>query len=187
MEMDGGHLRNFLRRSVGPPPLRTPYPRCRPGRGRREEICRRHHQGVRQLVRDILQKKHVLRPCSSCSSTVCPRHRLVKLCQPFATASREAGGLGMTATEVGFAYGTLAIIGLTVGGIIGGICASNGGLRKWIWPMALATSLNCVAYIFLSTCSPTHTSLAGKIQVCSAIIPRAVPPTASASLHSCSS
>lgn len=92
-----------------------------------------------------------------------PEAQVVKLCQPFLLAARDKGGLGLSATEVGFAYGTLAILGLTVGGIIGGICASRGGLRKWIWPMALATSLNCVAYIILSYFQPDYTLISGKV------------------------
>lgn len=99
-----------------------------------------------------------------------PEAQVVKLCQPFMLAPRDAGGLGMTPGEVGFAYGTLAIIGLTVGGIIGGICAANGGLKKWIWPMALATSLNCVAYIILSNVQPDYTTAAGRAITCSCII-----------------
>ena len=94
-----------------------------------------------------------------------PEAQVVKLCQPFMLASRDAGGLGMTQSEVGLAYGVFAILGLTVGGIIGGICASKGGLRKWIWPMALATSLNCVAYIILSNFQPDFATVAGKATV----------------------
>lgn len=99
-----------------------------------------------------------------------PEAQVVKLCQPFLLASRDAGGLGMSVEQVGFAYGTLAIIGLTVGGIIGGICASNGGLKKWIWPMALATSLNCVAYIILSQLQPDYATAAGKATVFTCIV-----------------
>lgn len=99
-----------------------------------------------------------------------PEAQVVKLCQPFLLASRDAGGLGMTAGEVGFAYGTLAIIGLTIGGIIGGFCAAKGGLRKWIWPMALATSLNCVAYIILSNVQPDYGTVIGKFTIWSCII-----------------
>ena len=92
-----------------------------------------------------------------------PEAQVVKLCQVFLLAPVNEGGLGMTQTEVGFAYGVLAIVGLTIGGIIGGICAAQGGLRKWIWPMALATSLNCVAYIVLSNIQPDYSLLSGKI------------------------
>lgn len=118
----------------------------------------------------FFKKKHVLLALLFMLLYRLPEAQVVKLCQPFLLASRDAGGLGMTQMQVGFAYGTLAIIGLTVGGIIGGICASNGGLRKWIWPMALATSLNCVAYIFLSQVQPDYATFAGKIQVCCAIV-----------------
>ncbi|MBQ7941385.1 MAG: MFS transporter [Muribaculaceae bacterium] len=118
----------------------------------------------------FFQKKHVILAMLFMLLYRLPEAQVVKLCQPFLLAAREAGGLGMTQTEVGFAYGTLAIIGLTVGGIIGGICASNGGLKKWIWPMALATSLNCVAYIILSNVQPSYAELSGKIIIFSAII-----------------
>ncbi len=118
----------------------------------------------------FFKKKHVILAMLFMLLYRLPEAQVVKLCQPFLLASRDAGGLGMTQTEVGFAYGTLAIIGLTVGGIIGGICASNGGLRKWIWPMALATSLNCVAYIILSNVQPDYSTVAGKAITFSAII-----------------
>ncbi|MGM9847417.1 MAG: MFS transporter [Muribaculaceae bacterium] len=118
----------------------------------------------------FFQKKHVVLALLFMLLYRLPEAQVVKLCQPFLLASRDAGGLGMTQTEVGFAYGTLAIIGLTIGGIIGGICASNGGLRKWIWPMALATSLNCVAYIILSNVQPDYSEFSGKIITFCAII-----------------
>ena len=92
-----------------------------------------------------------------------PEAQVVKLCQVFLLAPVDEGGLGMSQMEVGFAYGVLALVGLTIGGIIGGIVAANGGLRKWIWPMALATSLNCVAYIILSQLQPDYATMAGKI------------------------
>lgn len=118
----------------------------------------------------FFKKKHVLLAILFMLLYRLPEAQVVKLCQPFLLASRDLGGLGMTQQQVGFAYGTLAIIGLTVGGIIGGVCAAQGGLRKWIWPMALATSLNCVAYIFLSNVQPDFGTIAGKIMIFCAII-----------------
>ena len=134
-------------------------------------------KGVGAILKEFLgsfvtffQKKHVVLAILFMLLYRLPEAQVVKLCQPFLLASRDAGGLGMTQTEVGFAYGTLAIIGLTIGGIIGGICASNGGLRRWIWPMALATSLNCVAYIILSNLTPDYATLSGKITVYCCIV-----------------
>lgn len=118
----------------------------------------------------FFQKKHVVLAMLFMLLYRLPEAQVVKLCQPFLLAARDAGGLGMTQTEVGFAYGTLAIIGLTIGGIIGGIVASKGGLKKWIWPMALATSLNCVAYIILSNVQPSYAEIGGKAIIFSAIV-----------------
>ena len=59
-----------------------------------------------------------------------PEAQLVKLINPFLLDPLDKGGLGLTTEQVGWVYGTIGIIGLTVGGIIGGICAAKGGLRK---------------------------------------------------------
>ena len=118
----------------------------------------------------FFKKKHVILAMLFMLLYRLPEAQVVKLCQPFLLASRDAGGLGMSPDQVGLAYGTFAIIGLTIGGIIGGICASNGGLKKWIWPMALATSLNCVAYIVLSNVQPDYTVASGKIIVFACLI-----------------
>lgn len=118
----------------------------------------------------FFQKKHVILAMLFMLLYRLPEAQVVKLCQPFLLAARDAGGLGMSQEEVGLAYGTLAIIGLTIGGIIGGICASKGGLRKWIWPMALATSLNCIAYIILSNMQPDFATNSGRAIVFACLI-----------------
>jgi PAT family beta-lactamase induction signal transducer AmpG len=76
--------------------------------------------------------------------------QLLKLINPFLLDPKEVGGLGLTTGEVGFVYGTIGIIGLTIGGIIGGIAAANGGLKKWIWPMTLSMLLTAVTFVYLS-------------------------------------
>ncbi|MDO9154764.1 MAG: MFS transporter [Paludibacter sp.] len=75
---------------------------------------------------------------------------LVKMASPFLLDPREIGGLGLTTGQVGFVYGTVGIIALTMGGIVGGIAASRKGLKYWIWPMALSITLPNLAYLYLS-------------------------------------
>lgn len=84
-----------------------------------------------------------------------PEAQLVKLINPFLLDSPEAGGLGLSTANVGVVYGTVGVIGLTVGGIIGGIVAARGGLKKWLWPMAWSISLTCITFCYLSMVQPT--------------------------------
>lgn len=80
--------------------------------------------------------------------------QLVKLASPFLLASRNSGGLALSTTQVGFAYGTNGIIFLTVGGILGGLVAARYGLKKWIWIMAAALNLPNLVYLYLSYFQP---------------------------------
>ena len=76
--------------------------------------------------------------------------QLLKLITPFLLDAREVGGLGLSTETVGFVYGTMGIIALTLGGITGGIAASRGGLKKWIWPMTLSMLLTSATFLYLS-------------------------------------
>ncbi|MCI0332278.1 MAG: MFS transporter [Planctomycetes bacterium] len=85
-----------------------------------------------------------------------PEAQLVKLATPFLLDSREAGGLALTTGEVGFVYGTVGVIMLTLGGIIGGFVAARDGLKLWLWPMALAIHLPNLAFLFLAYVQPEN-------------------------------
>ena len=80
---------------------------------------------------------------------------LVKMASPFLLDGRNVGGLGLSTEQVGLVYGTVGIIALSLGGIVGGIAASRKGLKYWIWPMALSITLPHLAYVYLSWCMPT--------------------------------
>lgn len=79
-----------------------------------------------------------------------PEAQLTKIIMPFLVDPLDKGGLALSTSEVGIVYGTVGIIGLTIGGIIGGIVAAKGGLKKWLHPMAWSMSLTCLTFIYLS-------------------------------------
>ena len=79
---------------------------------------------------------------------------LVKIASPFLLDTRETGGLGLSTEQVGIVYGTVGVIALTLGGILGGIAASRDGLKRWIMPMALSITLPNIVYVYLSFYQP---------------------------------
>lgn len=83
-----------------------------------------------------------------------PEAQLVKLINPFLMDSIEAGGLGMSTEQIGITYGTIGVIGLIVGGILGGICISRHGLKRWLWPMVMSISIPDLVYVYLSYAQP---------------------------------
>ena len=80
--------------------------------------------------------------------------QLVKMASPFLLDARQIGGLGLTTGDVGLIYGTIGILALTFGGILGGIMASRKGLKFWILPMTFAINLPNLMYVYLSFAQP---------------------------------
>ena len=83
-----------------------------------------------------------------------PEAQLAKMSIPFLIDPIEQGGLGLTTEQIGLVQGTVGIIGLTLGGILGGIAVSHGGLKRWLWPMVWAISLPDIVYVYLSYVQP---------------------------------
>lgn len=85
-----------------------------------------------------------------------PEAFLIKMCMPFLVASKEAGGLELSTAEVGIVYGTIGVIFLTVGGILGGLFASRIGLKKSIWWMTGCMTLPCLTFVYLAIGQPDN-------------------------------
>lgn len=85
-----------------------------------------------------------------------PEAFLLKMCMPFLVASKEVGGLALSTAEVGIVYGTIGVIFLTVGGILGGWFAAAKGLKKSLWWMAACMTLPCLTFVYLAVAQPTN-------------------------------
>ncbi|NLZ19784.1 MAG: AmpG family muropeptide MFS transporter [Bacteroidales bacterium] len=79
----------------------------------------------------------------------------VKMLTPFLLDPPDAGGLGLSTAQSGLVYGTVGVIALTVGGILGGLFAAKLGLRRSMWPMSMALALPCAVYLLLALMQPS--------------------------------
>lgn len=84
-----------------------------------------------------------------------PEAQLVKMITPFMLDPTDSGGLGLTPDQVGLVYGTIGVIGLMLGGIVGGLAAARRGLRYWLHPMAWSMSLTCLTFVYLAVAQPS--------------------------------
>lgn len=118
---------------------------------------------VKTIVRDFgmtfvtfFRKPHI---CSALAFMLffrLPEAMCLKLVQPFLKAGRAMGGLELSTSQIGFVNGTVGVVTLLAGGILGGLAISRGGLKKWLWPMALSLTLPCVFYCLLAMWQPDN-------------------------------
>ena len=94
-----------------------------------------------------------------------PEGLLTKIVPLFLTRSTAEGGLEMAKVDFGLVYGTLGVIGLLAGGIIGGWVVSKWGLKRCLWPLVLCITLPDIVYVYLSYVPTDSLSLIG-ICVC---------------------
>jgi len=80
--------------------------------------------------------------------------QLLKLVTPFILDPREVGGLGMRTQDVGIAYGTVGVIALTLGGLLGGWVISRGGLKRLLWPLMICMHLPNLLFVALAAWQP---------------------------------
>jgi PAT family beta-lactamase induction signal transducer AmpG len=76
--------------------------------------------------------------------------QIVKILAPFLLDPHSKGGLELTTSEVGIIYGTVGVVALLMGGLLGGYVISRKGLKFWIWIMVCVMHLPNLVYVFLS-------------------------------------
>ncbi|MBQ6709167.1 MAG: MFS transporter [Bacteroidales bacterium] len=125
--------------------------------------ARKSGNGAGEIMREFgrtfvtfFQKKHVWIALAFMLLYRLPEAFLVKMMNPFLLDPVQQGGLGLSTETVGIVYGTVGVAALTVGGILGGIAASRWGLKKSLWPMAMALTLPCLSFVFLAAFQPQN-------------------------------
>jgi PAT family beta-lactamase induction signal transducer AmpG len=82
---------------------------------------------------------------------------LLKVASLFLLDPVEKGGLALTTSDLGLVYGTFGVVSLIVGGILGGLVIAKYGLKKCLFPMALALNLPDIFYVYMAYTQPSLT------------------------------
>lgn len=112
----------------------------------------------------FFRKPHILAALAFMLLYRLPEALCLKLVAPFLISARADGGLGLTTLQVGFVNGTVGVIALLAGGILGGLAIARGGLKRWLWPMALSLTMPCAFYCWLAMAQPENFAL-----ICTAV------------------
>ena len=92
--------------------------------------------------------------------------QLIKIIPLFLLDPRSKGGLGLTTSEVGIIYGTVGVIALMLGGLLGGYAIYRKGLKSWIWIMICVMHLPNLVFVYASQTMPENFHL---INLCVAV------------------
>lgn len=88
---------------------------------------------------------------------------LVKMIPPFMLDPHEAGGLGLSTTQYGLAYGTIGVFGLLLGGIAGSVYAATQGLLKVRLVMCLFMNVPIILFVILAYFQPSFLVIMGSV------------------------
>ena len=121
-----------------------------------------YNKGVSDIFKEFgatfvtfFQKKNIVTALLFILLYRLPEALMLKVSAPFMLAERELGGLAMSTKDIGIVNGTVGVVALLAGGIVGGICIAVKGLKYWLWPMALALTLPCGVYCWMAMAQPT--------------------------------
>ena len=103
-----------------------------------------------QTLKVFATKPHIISALCFILLFRLPEGLLTKIVPLFLTRTTGEGGLAMSDVDFGFIYGTLGVIGLLLGGIVGGWAVSKWGLKKCLWPLVLCITLPDIVYVYLS-------------------------------------
>lgn len=106
-------------------------------------------------IRTFFQKPYVITGLLFMIFYRMPEGLLAKVSALFLIDAPSNGGIGLSPQEYGLVQGTVGIIGLTLGGILGGIVVGRDGLKRWLWPMVYAITLPDIVYVYMSYALPS--------------------------------
>lgn len=114
---------------------------------------------IRELFVSFFQKKGIITSLSFLLLYRLGEAQLAKIASPFLLDKFDVGGLALSTEQVGLIYGTIGVVALLVGGIVGGVLVSRYGLKRCLWSMVLAMNLPNLVYVYLAMVQPQSFAL----------------------------
>lgn len=111
--------------------------------------------GFMLTFKDFFRKRGIVAALAFILLFRLPEALLSKVTALFLIDAGHNGGLGLSPQEFGLVQGTVGVIGVSLGSILGGIMVSRGGLKRWLWPMVMAYTLPNIVYVYLSYALPS--------------------------------
>jgi PAT family beta-lactamase induction signal transducer AmpG len=90
---------------------------------------------------------------------------LTTMSPAFLLAKAADGGAGLTLKDLSLYSGTVGVLALLAGGILGGYLIAKGSLARWIWPMALAMHVPNLLYAWAAWTQPGKAAIAAVVAV----------------------
>lgn len=86
---------------------------------------------------------------------------LIRMKTPFLLDPLAVGGMGLTKAQCGVVDGTVGMLCMVAGGILGGYALSRKGLKYWLWFMLLCMAVPNAVYIYLAYAQPSSLWVTG--------------------------
>lgn len=118
-------------------------------------LQKENRTGIKDLINSFITKPQIGVAILFILTFRLGESQLVKMAAPFLLDDPSKGGLGYSTEALGTIFGTVGVIMLTVGGILGGILISRDGLKKWMLPMILSLNIPNALYAVLALTKST--------------------------------
>ena len=89
----------------------------------------------------------------------------IKIAPLFFKAARDAGGLGLSTSQIGIVYGVFGAAAFVLGSILGGYFISGRGLKKALFVLCCCFNIPFAVYSFLAIVQPTSLYIIGSAVV----------------------
>ena len=113
------------------------------------------------VIRNFFTKKHIFYYISFIILYRFAEGFIMKIAPLFLRSSREAGGLGLSLTEIGALNGIFGSAAFVLGSLLAGVYVSRFGLKKTLFSLCCVFNFPFVAYTLLALFQPENLYLIG--------------------------